>query len=172
MLPRASRASSARLCGSTLTCSRSTIIAGRAAPDLDTVRAHPAGLGALSVQAVDRLGQDAGGRRLPGSAYSRKQVGVGDTALFDRVLQGLGNRILPNQVAKRLRPVLEVKGLVRHRLPRQFYGPASTAALSIVIGWRGLSRVLTLPGRAHHVLGFLTRQLPEQRDRERSLQDG
>src|ERR1700694_5744425 len=49
---------------------------------------------------------------------------MGYAALLHRVLQGLGNRILPDQVAKRLRPVLEVKGLVRHRLPRQFYGLA------------------------------------------------
>jgi hypothetical protein len=52
---------------------------------------------------------------------------MGNPPLFHGVLQGLGNRILPDQVAKRLRPVLEVKSLVRHRLPEQFYGPASLA---------------------------------------------
>jgi hypothetical protein len=34
--------------------------------------------------------------------------------LLDGIPKRLGNRILPDQVAKLLGPVLEVKGLVRH----------------------------------------------------------
>src|SRR5438445_2503156 len=98
---------------------------GGTARDFDAVGADATGLRALPVQAVDRLRQDSGGRRFPSSANPRKQVGVGNAPLYYGVLQGLGNRILPDQVAKRLRPVLEVKGLVRHRLPRQFYGAAA-----------------------------------------------
>ena len=89
----------------------------RAASDLDAVRADTARLRALQVQTVDRLCQDPGGRRLPGAAHAGEEIGMRHPALPHRVLERLGNRILPDQLAKFLGAVLEVKGLVGHRCP-------------------------------------------------------
>src|SRR5256884_6386052 len=100
---------------------------GRAASDLDAVRADAARLRALEVQTVDRLGQDPGGRRLPGASYAGEEIGMRHAALLHRVLQRLGNRILPDQLAKFLGAVLVVKGLVGHAA-RKFYGPAEPPA--------------------------------------------
>ena len=55
--------------------------------------------------AVQRLGQDAGGARLADAACPREQVGVRDPARLQRVDEGRGNVFLPDQVRELLGPV-------------------------------------------------------------------
>src|SRR5260370_432654 len=129
---------------------------GRARCNFDAVRANAARLGALAVQTIDRFRQDPGGRCLPRSANAREEIRVRDAPLLDGIPQSLGNSILPDQVAQRLGPVLEVKGLVRHQLPRQFYEPAGR----------------TLARRSDHALGLLAQHLARKRDCEHPFEDG
>ena len=48
------------------------------------------------MQTVDRLGEDTGAGRLAHAARPAEEVGVGQLAAFDRVLQGRGNVLLPH----------------------------------------------------------------------------
>ena len=57
------------------------------------------------VDAVERLGQDAGGGGLADAAGAGEEVGVGDAIGLDGVGQGLGDRLLADEVGELLRPI-------------------------------------------------------------------
>ena len=61
--------------------------------------------GRRAVDAVERLGQDAGGRRLADAAGAGEQIGVADAVAGDGLLQRLGDVLLADQLVERLRPV-------------------------------------------------------------------
>ena len=55
--------------------------------------------------AVQRLGQDSGGRGLAHAAGAGEQIGVADAIGGDRVRQGLGDVLLADQLVEGLRPI-------------------------------------------------------------------
>ena len=63
------------------------------------------GVGVGPVHAVERLGQDAGGRRLADAAGAGEQIGVADAVAGDRLLQRAGDVLLADQLLERLRPI-------------------------------------------------------------------
>ncbi len=78
--------------------------------DREAGLAHAAGIdrrAALPVRAdaVERLGDQAGGRRLADAADAGQQEGVGEPIALDRVAERLHHRILPDQLRKTLRPI-------------------------------------------------------------------
>jgi hypothetical protein len=84
----------------------------RAARDGQAVDAGVAGATVwVGVEAIDRLGEEAGGRRLAGAPWAAKEIGVGDTIESDRVAQRPYDVFLPNQivVVERLRPIFAIK---------------------------------------------------------------
>ena len=58
-----------------------------------------------ALHAVERLGQDAGGRRLADAAGAGEQVGVADAIAGDGVLQRPGDVLLADELVERLRPI-------------------------------------------------------------------
>ena len=64
---------------------------------------HGVGVGPL--HAVERLGQNAGRRRLADAAGTGEQIGVPDAVAGDRLLQRPGDVLLADQLVKRLRPI-------------------------------------------------------------------
>ena len=68
------------------------------------------------IEAVQRLGEDAGGGGLAGAARAGEQVRVADAVLADRVAQRGGDVVLADELAEPLRAVLAVQRLERHRL--------------------------------------------------------
>ena len=84
--------------------------------DRDAVLARAAGLAVgAEVEAVERLGQDAAGRRLARAARPGEEVRVADAALAHRVAQRGGDVLLADELVEALRSVLAVQGLKRHR---------------------------------------------------------
>ncbi len=87
-------------------------VAGR---DRDAVLARAVRLAVRAeVQAVERLGQDAGGRGLARAPRSREEVGVADPALAHGVAQRRGDVLLADQLAETLGSVLAVERLEGH----------------------------------------------------------
>ena len=62
--------------------------------------ADVAGVAVLKIEAVDHLGQDAGGCGLAAAAGAAEQVGVGDTPLLGRLAQGGCDVLLANQLVE------------------------------------------------------------------------
>ncbi len=60
--------------------------------------------------AVDGLGQDAGGGRLPGPAWTHEQVGVGEAVAGHRPAQCGHDRVLPDELGEALRPEAPIDG--------------------------------------------------------------
>ena len=60
-----------------------------------------------SVDAVERLGQNASGGGLSHTSHTREQKRVGNAVLLDSVLECTGNRFLAYDVLEDLRPPLE-----------------------------------------------------------------
>ena len=67
--------------------------------------AFAAGRGRRSLLAVERLGEDAGGRGLADAACSGEEIGVGDAVALEGVGQGAGDRLLADEVGEGLRPI-------------------------------------------------------------------
>ena len=63
------------------------------------------GVGVGPVLAVERLGQDPGGRSLADAAGAGEQIGVPDAVAGDRLLQRLGDVLLADELVERLRPI-------------------------------------------------------------------
>ncbi len=87
---------------------------------LDDVERRPGGDGDARVAglvrrrrrpllAVERLGEDAGERRLPGPARAREEVGLPHLVVRDRVAERAHDRLLPDHLVEVLRPVLPVE---------------------------------------------------------------
>jgi len=87
----------------------------RALRDRDAVLALAARLGVgLEVEAVERLGEQAGRGGLAGAAGAGEQVRVADATLTDRVAQGGDDVLLADDLAEPLRTVFAVQRLRRH----------------------------------------------------------
>ena len=65
--------------------------------------------GAVGADAVERLGEDARGARLPGAARPGEDVGVGDLVGLDRVAQGARDVVLSDELGEGLGAVLSVQ---------------------------------------------------------------
>src|SRR6201999_2285487 len=72
--------------------------------------AFPARCRGRAALAVQRPGQDARARRLPAPARAAEQVRVVHPAVADRLLQWLGDVLLPDHLGERLRAVPAVQG--------------------------------------------------------------
>ena len=89
--------------------------------DGDAVAADAAGrgrgavAGAVRADAVERLGEDARGARLPGAARPGEDVGVGDLVGLDRVAQRARHVVLADELGEGLRAVLPVQRAL-HRM--------------------------------------------------------
>ena len=70
--------------------------------------------GLLRLQAVQRLGEDSRHGGLADAAGAGEQIGVGDPAGLDRVLERPRDRLLPDDVVERLRAVLSCENGVSH----------------------------------------------------------
>src|SRR5206468_10875806 len=82
---------------------------------LDAHRARAARLGARPFRTQQRLGEQARGRRLAGATRPGEEVGVGDAAGDERVLQCPRDRVLADDRLERLRPPLPCEHLITHR---------------------------------------------------------
>ena len=77
-------------------------------PPADTLLADVAlvaGRRRRAALAVERLGQNAGGRGLADAAGTGEQIGVADAIAGDRLLQRPGDVLLADQLVERLRPI-------------------------------------------------------------------
>ena len=87
---------------------------GRAGPDAATVVADTAGFarrfGFALPLAVERHGEDAGGRGLSDAAWSGEQIAVADPILDDRTAQHSGYMILDEEVAEASGAVFSSEG--------------------------------------------------------------
>jgi hypothetical protein len=92
--------------------------------DADARLAGATRLAVVRVRAVEGLGQDAGGRRLPRAPGPAEEVGVRHAALADRVAQRLADVVLTLELGPPLGAVSPVERLVGHE-GRQ-YPPART----------------------------------------------
>jgi hypothetical protein len=81
----------------------------RAVGDRDACMAGAVGVGRRPVRAVQRLGEDARERRLPGPARPGKEVGLTHLPGRDRVAQCAHDGLLPDDVVEPLRSVLPVE---------------------------------------------------------------
>ena len=106
------------------------IVAG--AVDLQDVQADPAGnltagianaarFGGRRVDAAERLGQDARGRRLADATRADEEISMREPVLRDRVFEGARDVFLADDVVKNLRPVLARENLVAHRRDTTFF---------------------------------------------------
>src|SRR6266436_10060674 len=82
---------------------------------LDAHRARAARLGARPFRTQQRLGEQARGRRLADATRPGEEVGVGDAAGDERVLQRPRDRVLADDRLERLRPPLPREHLITHR---------------------------------------------------------
>src|SRR6266446_2092152 len=82
---------------------------------LDAHRARAARLGARPFRTQQRLGEQARGRRLADATRPGEEVGVGDAAGDERVLQCPRDRVLADDRLERLRPPLPREHLITHR---------------------------------------------------------
>ena len=80
--------------------------------DLDAGGADPAGLAVPQVGAVERLGQNPGGRRLAGAPRPAEEVGVGHPPVPDGVAEGQDDVVLTPDLAEGGRPEAPVERLV------------------------------------------------------------
>jgi hypothetical protein len=78
------------------------------------VIADPARRHRWSLNAIERLGQNARSRSFPDTARTDKKICVREAILFDRILQRLRDMILPDQIVERLRSILSRENLVAH----------------------------------------------------------
>ena len=62
----------------------------------------------LAIQAIDRLGHQAGKSRFADGARAAKKIGMGDLARADLVLQSNFDMILPDSFLKSLRPIFSI----------------------------------------------------------------
>ena len=81
------------------------------------------GVGRRALLAVQRLGQDAGGRGLADAAGAGEQIRMADAIGRNRVRQRLGDVLLADQFGERLRPIAPGDDDVLVREP--------------LVGWRG-----------------------------------
>ncbi len=82
---------------------------------LDAHRACAARLGARPFRTQQRLGEQARGRRLADATRPGEEVGVGDAAGDERVLQRPRDRVLADDRLERLRPPLPCEHLITHQ---------------------------------------------------------
>ena len=75
----------------------------------------------VRANAIERLGDEAGGRCLANPAHAGEQESMGDSAALDGVGEGLHHRVLADQLVEGLRPILAGENAVGGRRP----------------GWRG-----------------------------------
>ena len=73
--------------------------------DADANVALVAGRGRRSANAIERLGENAGGRSLPHAARPGEKIRVPDAVAGDGLLQGAGDVLLAHQFIERLRPI-------------------------------------------------------------------
>ena len=92
--------------------------------DAATGVADAAGFRCRAVDAVEGLGEDAGGRGLADAARAGEEVGVGDAVAFQGVREGLGGGFLADEVGEGLRTVASGEDGVagRGRGDRSFRG--------------------------------------------------
>jgi hypothetical protein len=69
-------------------------------------------VGLRAAGAVERLGEDARQRGLAGAPGADQQVGVGDAAAGDRVLERAHHMVLADDVIERLRPPFSSEDLI------------------------------------------------------------
>ncbi|MEZ5181249.1 MAG: hypothetical protein R2702_05170 [Acidimicrobiales bacterium] len=100
-------------------------VVGGAVVDGDAALADAAGLAALEVLAVERLGEDARRGGLARAAGPAEEVGVADALLADRVAQRPDDLLLVADVAEAPGPVAPVEGLVRHGCSPYRSGPTA-----------------------------------------------
>ena len=67
-----------------------------------------------SLNAIERLRQDARGRSFADTARADEKIGMREPVLLDRVFQRLRDMILSDQIVKSLRPIFPGKNLVAH----------------------------------------------------------
>ena len=84
--------------------------------DLDARVADPAGLAVLERRAVQRLGEDAGGRGLAGPPRAAEEVRVPDPAVAHGVSQSQAHVLLPEHLVEALGAETSVKRLVGSRI--------------------------------------------------------
>jgi hypothetical protein len=84
-------------------------VEGGAARDRDTCVAHAVGIRRRALGAVERLGEDAGQRRLTGSARAREEVRLAHLPCRDRVPQGADDGLLAHHFVEVLRAIFAVK---------------------------------------------------------------
>src|SRR5262245_26505464 len=78
-------------------------------------RARAARLGARPFRTQQRLGEQARGRRLADAPRPGEEVGVGNAAGDERVLQRPRDRVLADDRLERLRPPLSCEHLITHQ---------------------------------------------------------
>src|SRR5205085_10263408 len=89
----------------------------RAGGDGITVLAHAARLAVFAqLEAVECPGENPRRRRLPGAARAGEEVGMADAVFAHGVLQRGRDVFLPDELRKKLRPVLAVQAVRRHAL--------------------------------------------------------
>ena len=81
-----------------------------AAGEVAAALALAARLGDRRLLAVERAGEDAGAGGLAASARAREQVGVVHPVGRQRVTQGFGDVVLPDDLGEGLRPITAVEG--------------------------------------------------------------
>ena len=95
------------------------------------------------VATIQTLGKDARGGRLAYSSRSGEQIRMSDAMRGDRVAQGMGYLVLPDQFAKRFRPVTAghhdvlARGAVTCRKSgaRRFVRYGCVVGPEAVVGW-------------------------------------
>ena len=89
----------------------------RPARDRDARVAGLVGRRRRALLAVERLGEDACERGLPGAARAREEVGLAHLIVLDRVAEGPDYGLLADDLVEVLRPVLPVeRGHLGHRI--------------------------------------------------------
>ena len=83
---------------------------GAVGRQVDAALALPAGLGRGALGAVERAGQDAGGRGLAAAAGAGQQVGVVHAVARQGAGEGLGDVLLAHHVGQAPRPIGAVEG--------------------------------------------------------------
>ena len=84
--------------------------------NLTAILAFAARLSILEIQAVERLGEDAGGGGLANPARTHEQVRMTNPVCLDGVLQGPGNMLLPHDFGESLRAPFASKHLICHKI--------------------------------------------------------
>ena len=97
--------------------------AGPAASERHTRVAYPARVRRRALLAVETAGQDARAGRLAAAARAAEEVGVAHPTGAQRLHEGLGDVLLADDVAERLRPVAAVQ---RGGHPRTLVAPEDT----------------------------------------------